>query len=95
MSVRRAARLFEDFTGMAGRDAVPFDFRAPAEGEALVYIGSVVAIAYEANRDKRTDHYEHEFRKSSRPVLAASSDGSRLYLLAGKYKFTARGIEDR
>lgn len=92
---RAAEKLFEDFTGQPADRVAVLDVPNLREGEQLVMVGTVVAIAYEAVRDGQRDHYEHAFRKSSRPVLAASSDGKRLYLLAGAYEFTDHGIEDR
>lgn len=89
---RAALALFEDFTGhqgeVMGTQELPQD-------DTLVVVGECEAIAYTAMRDGETASYQHEFRKSSRPVLAVSHDGKRLYLLAGAYKFTHRGIEDR
>lgn len=95
VQLRRAARLFEAFTGDPGTHVQPVDYRTPKEGEALTYVGHVTAIAYEAVRDGESNEYEHQFSAKSRPVLAASADGKSLYLLAGAYKFTHRGIEDR
>jgi len=90
--VRAAAKLFEEFTGHAAESSelveVPRD-------DTMVAIGECEAIAYTATRDGEPASYQHEFKKSSRPVLAVSHDGLRLYLLAGAYKFTHRGIEDR
>lgn len=87
-----AAKLFEEFTGhpvtITGSVDIPVE-------SALMVIGECEAIAYNATRDGETHSYQHEFRKSSRPVLAVSHDGLRLYLLAGAYKFTDHGIEDR
>ncbi len=89
---KQALALFEDFTGhqgeVMGTQEVPSD-------DTLVIVGECDAIAYTATRDGETASYQHEFRKKSRPVLAVSHDGNRLYLLAGAYKFTHRGIEDR
>lgn len=93
--LRRAAKLYEAFTGDPGERPIAVNYHAPKEGEALTFIGHVTAIAYEATRDDETAEYEHDFAKHSRPVLAVSADGNRLYLLAGAYKFTAHGIEDR
>lgn len=90
--VREAIKLFEDFTGHAGE--VEGTLELPHD-DTLVAVGECEAIAYTATRDGETASYQHEFKKGSRPVLAVSHDGSRLYLLAGAYKFTHRGIEDR
>lgn len=92
LSEEVAAHLFEDFTGESGE--VVGTYNMPKE-EALVLIGECEAVAYKTTRDGVTESYQHEFRKSSRPMLAVSHDGLRLYLLGGNYKFTHRGIEDR
>lgn len=91
--VREAIRLFEDFTGHPGDNVERHAL--PPQDDVLVIVGECEAIAYTATRDGETASYQHEFKKSSRPVLAVSHDGSRLYLLAGAYKFTSHGIEDR
>lgn len=90
--VKRALRLFEDFTGAGGK--VLGAVEVPAD-DVMVTIGNVEAIAYNTIRDGKRQSYQHEFKPSSRPVLAVSHDGRRLYLLAGAYRFTDRGIEDR
>jgi hypothetical protein len=88
----RARALFEDFTGHAGEPVATVNL--PAD-DVLVLVGNCEAIAYNTVRDGKRERYVHEFRSKSRPVLAVSHDGERLYLLAGAYKFTHRGIEDR
>lgn len=90
--VKAALQLFEDFTGHEARVEGHFDL--PSD-DVLTIVGECEAIAYTATRDGETHSYQHEFKKSSRPVLAVSHDGLRLYLLAGAFKFTHRGIEDR
>jgi hypothetical protein len=89
--VRAAAALFEEFTGdkaeILGAADIPQD-------DTLIVVGECEAIAYTAVRDGEENSYQHEFKPSARPVLAVSHDGKRLYLLAGDYKFTDRGIED-
>ena len=87
----KALRLFEGFTGHEGAIAGKISVPAP---RTLVVIGECEAIAYTATRDGATHSYEHDFRESSRPVLAVTPDGKRLYLVGGKYKFGNRGIED-
>lgn len=91
--VRQAARLFEDFTG-ARADTVE-KFEVPPQDDVMVVVGECEAIAYQATRDGETASYQHEFSPDARPALAVSHDGRRLYLLAGAYKFTSHGIEDR
>lgn len=86
-----AATLFKDFTGDEAETVESFDI--PSD-DTLMVVGICEAIAYNAMRDGERHSYQHEFRASARPVLAVSSDGRRLYLLAGDYRFTSHGIED-
>lgn len=90
--VKQALKLFEDFTGHPGEVIGTAEI---PDSDTLMVVGKCDAIAYTATRDGETHSYQHEFRSSSRPVLAVSHDGLRLYLLAGAFKFTDRGIEDR
>lgn len=91
--IRMAMRLYEDFTGHpADTEDIA---HIPDQDDVLVVFGECEAIAYTATRDGETASYQHEFSKEARPALAVSYDGRRLYLLAGAYKFTSHGIEDR
>jgi len=58
-------------------------------------VGDLDGVLYTTVRDGKTEHYQHDFKKGSRPLLAASSDGKSLHILGGEYEFTERGIEDR
>lgn len=91
--IKQAVRLFTDFTGMEGEVVDEAD--VPPVDDVMVIVGVCEAIAYTATRDGETASYQHEFSKNARPALAVSHDGRRLYLLAGAYRFTAHGIEDR
>lgn len=88
-----AARRFSNFTGINGIDVD--EVNVPPQDDVLVVIGECEAIAYNAVRDGERHSYQHEFREGSRPTLCVSFDGRRLYLLEGRYEFTAHGIEDR
>lgn len=90
--VDSAIRLFEAFTGHHADEVVSVD--VPSD-DTLVTVGECEAIAYRATRDGETHSYQHEFKPGSRPLLAVSHDGKRLYLLGGTYQFTDHGIEDR
>lgn len=92
-TVRRAARLRESFTGEPSEVVGRVDL--PPVDAVLTLIGECEALAYTATRDGITSSYQHEFRKRSRPTLAVSADGRRIYLIGGAYRFTDRGIEDR
>lgn len=91
--IKQAARLFTDFTGMEGE--IVGQEEVPPVDDVMVIVGVCEAIAYTATRDGETASYQHEFSPSARPALAVSHDGRRLYLLAGAYRFTSHGIEDR
>lgn len=87
-----AVKLFQDFTGHKPQyvDTV----KMPVDDVAMA-VGHCDGIMYTTVRDGKTEKYIHRFKKGSRPVLAVSHDGKQLYLLAGAYTFTDRGIEDR
>lgn len=91
--VREAAQRFERFTGHKAESAnvVPF----PAMPREAFAIGSLVGVIYETVRDGERETYVHRFRKGSRPLLAATFDGTRLVIVGGRYRFTDRGIVDR
>jgi len=61
----------------------------------LFAFGELMGVKYRTVRDGREEFYEHTFRKQSRPLLAARHDGSRIYIVGGRYRFTDRGIVDQ
>lgn len=89
--LKEAGNLFQEFTGHEADyyDTVPHD---PVK--VGLKVGTVDAILYTTVRDGITEHYKHDFRKSSRPTLVASHNGKALALVGGKYRFTDRGIVD-
>lgn len=58
-------------------------------------VGHCDGILYTTVRDGKTEKYIHKFKRSSRPLLAASFDGKSLVLIGGSYQFTERGIVDK
>jgi hypothetical protein len=88
----RAAKLLKDFSGHPASEVVSVNEKDFTTGLA---IGPVLGLAYQTVRDGRTEDYMHEFRKSSQPLLAVSSDGKHLRVVGGRFQFTAAGIEDR
>jgi len=64
----------------------------------LMLIGYVDGIKYTTVRvlrgKSRLLRYEHDFRDSARPLFATSHDGRHLYIVGGRFRFTARGIVD-
>lgn len=57
-------------------------------------VGKIDAIRYTTVRDGVTEHYQHDFKTSSRPTLISNFDGSQINVVGGRYRFTERGIED-
>lgn len=90
--VAAARRLFTSFTGLDANELQ--EIEVPQVDEVLLSVGHCEAIAYETVRDGKVQSFQHEFSRKARPVLAVSHDGRRLYLLAGAYRFTHRGIVD-
>lgn len=90
--VDNAVKLFQDFTG---HDPQYVDTVKMPRNDVALAIGHCDGILYTTVRDGKIEKYIHRFKKGSRPVLAASHDGKQLYLLAGAYTFTERGIVDR
>ena len=90
--VRRAANLYEKFSGHeaeeAGRTWVP---PIPRVGVA---IGEVDFIGYTTVRDGVTEKYVHKFKPADKPLFVVSPDGKQLYMVGGGYDFTERGIVD-
>lgn len=89
--IETAARLFEEFTG---HPAESIDVVTIPDYKTGIAVGKVLGIMYETVRDGVREKYIHEFSKKSRPVLACSFDGKQLYMIAGSYTFTDRGITD-
>lgn len=90
-AMKEAVELYEDFTGHKAEhyDEIPVDWM-----EIGVKVGKCDGVMYETVRDGKTEHYIHKFKKTARPVLAASYDGKQLALIGNKFTFTERGIVD-
>lgn len=87
-----AHNLFKDFSG-DHPDRLQ-NVRLPVPKTGLV-IGELDGVLYTAIRDGKSEAYQHDFKKGSRPLLASSHDGESLHILGGEYEFTERGIEDK
>lgn len=87
----RAVRLYRDFTGMEPEHADTI--RIPSH-DVLLAVGFCDGIMYTTVREGQQEKYIHRFKQRARPVLASSFDGQQLYLIAGSYTFTDRGIVD-
>jgi hypothetical protein len=89
----RAAHLFESFTGRKAKFVTKVEY--PPNPRVALDIGKVVGLIYEADMDGKLETFIHKFKKRSRPRFVVSHDGKQLYLLAGEYDFTERGIVDK
>ncbi len=61
---------------------------------ALVPLGELRGLIYRARRrpGEAPKNYVHFFSQQL-PLLAVGPDGRRLYIIGGRYRVTARGIE--
>ncbi len=90
--LRQASRLLKDFSGHEPCEVLRIPTSKKRTG---LVVGETDGILYTTVRDGRTEKYIHKFRKSSRPLLIASSDGTELGIVGGQFQFTEAGIEDR
>lgn len=91
-AIEQAKKGYKKFTG---HDAGYIDtVNVPQLKKGFVF-GTCDGILYTTVRDGRTEKYIHEFKDSSRPVLASNYDGDFIALVGGNYKFTDSGIVDK
>lgn len=92
-NVRRAALLYERFTGHEAQGIAEIEV-PPLPAEVAV-IGECDGVLYTTTRDGRVEHYKHDFAHGDKPLLCVSPDGRQLLMVGGNYLFTERGIVDR
>ena len=90
-NLRKAVRLYTDFTG---HDPKFIDEWTVVVPDTALQVGLITGILYKTRMDGKVQEFMHEFTGKSRPILAASADGTQLLVLGGDYKFTERGIVD-
>jgi hypothetical protein len=88
----RAGKLLEDFSGHAPSEMLRVGEKPFRKG---LVIGQLDGVLYTTVRDGKRERYIHKFRKSSRPLLTASADGTQLGIVGGQFQMTEAGIEDR
>jgi len=83
---------YRRFRGFHGRGARKGEIRE-VDGFKVVAleVGELIRLDYQAKGE--SVHRFHIFKKTDRPVLFVSSDGSQAYILAGGYRFTDKGFE--
>lgn len=92
--IQKAQKLYADFTGHDGEFFLT-KVRLPKMPTAVVAIGECDQICYRTVRDGKRENYVHDFKKSARPLLCCSPDGTQLFLIGGHFEFTERGIVDK
>jgi len=90
--VSEAVRRYEDFSGHRASQGEKVNLRVPRAG---LVVGELDGVLYTTVRDGQTERYVHKFRKASRPLLVAGSDGRSLHVLGDDFEFTERGIVDK
>jgi hypothetical protein len=91
--IKRAARLFERFTGHEAEEVGRV--KVPAIPKVGVIVGDLDGVLYTTVRDGITERYIHEFAKRDKPMLVVSPDGKSIHVIGGRYTFTERGIVDK
>jgi hypothetical protein len=90
--VEAAATLYVQFRG---EEPEAIDSVRLHVAPVMLLIGELDGVLYTTRREGKMESYVHKFKKQSRPLLAASHDGTQLYILGGEYAFTDAGIIDR
>lgn len=91
--VAQARALYREFSGHDGDETEIID--VDDMPRAVLVIGSLEGVIYSTVRDGVAEKYVHRFRAKSRPMLCASPDGERLFIVGGDFEFTERGIVDK
>lgn len=87
-----AAQRLERFSGHKATSVMRVQEKDVKTG---LVVGKLDGVLYSTVRDGNAEKYIHRFRNKSRPLLAASSDGTQLRIVGGQFEFTEAGIEDR
>jgi hypothetical protein len=91
MSVKRAAKLYEDFRERPARRARSVRLKLP---RAVMVMGYCDAIQYRTTHGGKSVRYKHTFAPGSKPLLCAGPGRNQLFLIGGRYHVTERGIVD-
>jgi len=88
-----AARRLSEFVGREIGEFV--EVKINPDYDVGYMLGEIPELHYIAERDGEVFHFEHKFKKHSRPLLIVSHDGKQLMIAGGRYNVTDRGITDR
>jgi hypothetical protein len=95
--IKWAARLFRAFREEEPRRVGVMKAELP---DVLMVMGHVSAIEYETThlddegKQRIAQGYRHKFAPGSRPLLCCAPGKNGLFVVAGRYHVTARGIVD-
>lgn len=92
MTIDAARKRFARFHGRQPQADEIGTIKLPGRGIDAFKVGALGGIIYETP-DGQT--YIHRIKKTSRPLLYVSSDGSQIFTLKGSVKFTERGFVDK
>lgn len=84
----RAAALFRRFHER--EPEAPGDIVRIKSDDVFLCVGEVDGIIYRVPGE--TKGYLHRFKKSRRPLLYVSSNGKRVEMIKGAFRFTERGF---
>lgn len=90
--MQEAMQRYEEFSGHRAEQGEKVRIKVPRAG---LVVGELDGVLYTTVRDGETEKYVHKFRRKSKPLLVAGSDGRSLHVVGGDYEFTDRGIVDR
>jgi len=89
--VRDGRRLYRRFRGFAPDSVVPARVRTVPR--VLVELGELLAVIYRCDKGRRGQRRTYIHFMETPPRLASDVSGSQMYVVGGKYRVTARGIE--
>ena len=94
--LRQAADLYERFSGQDPEvvDRIHIEPIAPDAQIVGVLVGTLDGVLYTTERDGQVEKYIHKFAARDKPSMVVSADGSRMFLIGGRYRFTELGIVD-
>lgn len=90
--IAEAKKLHADFSGHQLGDE---EFVVTIADDTVIFpVGELVGIMYRCTRDGKKEKYLHQFKASSAPILAVTSDGKQFFAIGGNYQFKDSGFND-
>jgi len=89
--VRDGQRLHQRFRGFAPDSVV--SARVRTMPRVLVELGELLAVIYRCDKGRHGQRRTYIHFMETPPRLTSDVSGSQMYVVGGKYRVTARGIE--